>query len=265
MIKEPTLVMMLPDHAPQNQLPHRHDAVKDIDAMVAALGLQGIRRYMDQKHWARESELARAADKLEPGLKLENVAAHSWHVADAIMLLASHFPSVDIPHALELAILHDKLELITGDYDPVGPDGQGTGSHAFDPTAQAGKVSAELVALECYLSNLREPIREWQRSLILEIIQGASPEARLVKAVDKLQALTFVLAKKHGTMTNEHLVFSLRYSAKVVEHFPDLAVHFGVLVDRLLETTAAHRGVSPEQISAELSVPLRALVAAAHA
>jgi len=261
--KEMVLVTTSPDSAAGGPLPLLEDAERDIDAMIAALGLQNIRRYMDQKHWTEESELARAGDEVEPGLKLENVAAHSWHVADATMLLAPHFPEVDAHHALELAVLHDKLELITGDFDPVGSDGQGETSHAFNPEAQADKVRAELRALERYLANLRQPVRERQRLLILETIHVRSPEARLVMAVDKLQALTFVLAKKDGAMTDEHLAFSLRYSAKAVEYFPGLAVHHGVLVRRLLETIAAHRGASPDQVVTRLPPAVRPLAAAA--
>jgi len=238
-------------------LPCKEDAERDVEVMMAALGLQNIRRYMDQKHWTTESNLARAADEVEPGLKLENVAAHSWHVADATMLLAPHFPEVDATHALELAILHDKLELITGDFDPVGVDGQGETSHAFNQEAQADKVKAELAALERYLADLRQPLRDRQRRLILETIHICSPEARLVMAVDKLQALTFVLAKKDGTMTDEHLAFSLRYFRKSIEYFPGLIVHYGVLIGRLLNTIAGHRGVSAEQVVFSLPPSIR--------
>ena len=182
---------MKPSRSPVDApLPLRDDAEMDVNAMIAALELQNVRRYMHQNHWAYESELARAADDAEPGLKLENVAAHSWHVADATMLLASHFPNLDTYHALALAILHDKLEIITGDFDPVGPDGQGTTAHVFSAKAQANKVKAELVALEQYLKILRRPLRDSQRNLLLDIIHCHSPEARFVKAVDKLQALT---------------------------------------------------------------------------
>jgi 5'-deoxynucleotidase YfbR-like HD superfamily hydrolase len=253
--------MMLPDTEIRSPLPRQEDAERDVDAMIEALGLQNIRRYMDQKHWTEESDLARAADEVEPGLKLENVAAHSWHVADAVMLLAPHFPHVNAHHALELAVLHDKLELITGDFDPVGPDGQGGNSHAFNPEAQADKVRAELAALERYLARLRQPVRERQRLLMLDTIHVRSPEARLVMAVDKLQALTFVLAKKDGTMTDEHLAFSLRYFARVVEYFPGLAVHYRVLIRRLLETIAAHRGVTPHQVVNQLPTMVRPLAA----
>ena len=129
-------------------LPLREDAEQDVDAMLSSLDLQLIRRYMDQCHWHEESKAARAADRAEPGLKLENVAAHSWHVADATMLLAPNFPEIDQRHAVELAIVHDKLELLTGDFNPVGLDGQGTSSHAFDAVAQAEKTEIELKALD---------------------------------------------------------------------------------------------------------------------
>src|SRR5438874_1376955 len=127
-------------------LPGVEAAVADIAVMRASLGLQTIRRYLDQRHWTEESAIAHAADEVEPGLKLENVAAHSWHVADAALLLAPHFPGLRLDRTLQLAILHDKLELITGDFDPVGTDGQGTDSHAFDAAAEHSKIRAELLA-----------------------------------------------------------------------------------------------------------------------
>lgn len=255
---------MLPQ-SPQSdlQLPSRDDAERDVDVMLASLGLQLIRRYMGQHHWYAESQLARAADEAEPGLKLENVAAHSWHVADATLLLASNFPKLNGQHALELAILHDKLELFTGDLDPVGPDGQGTASHAFNPAARVVKTELELVALERYIAQLRVPIRERQRALMLETIYGESAEAQLVKGVDKIQALTFVLAKKAGTMTDEHLNFSLRYSAKAIDYFPGLIIHYRVLVQRLLTMIAEYRQVSIADVAARLSVAVRPLAHAA--
>lgn len=249
---------------PNNQvtgapLPSYEDAAADIAAMRASLGLQTIRRYLDQRHWSGESALAHAADEIEPGLKLENVAAHSWHVADAALLLAPHFPCLRLDQALQLAIVHDKLELITGDFDPVGTDGQGGDSHAFNPMAESIKTSAELAALEKYIANLREPARARQRALLLEVIHMASEEARFVMAVDKLQALAYVLEKKDGVMTDDHLVFSLRYSSKSVEYFPQLDVHFGVLVQLLIERVAQRRGTTSQTILTLLPAGTRAM------
>ncbi len=246
-----------------NGLPLREDAEQDVDAMLCSLDLQLIRRYMDQRHWHGESEAARAADRAEPGLKLENVAAHSWHVADATMLLAPNFPEIDQRHAVELAIVHDKLELLTGDFNPVGPDGQGTSSHAFDADAQAEKTEIELRALDEYLARLRKPTRDQQRELILETIRGETAEARLVKAVDKLQALSFVLVKKAGDMTDEHLSFSLRYSFKAVKYFPKMAMHHTALATRLLKLVANHRRITVADLLSSLPDAVGPLAASA--
>lgn len=262
MCKEDALVDTPPSNPAGRPLPKRADVEVDIDAILAALGLQKIRRYMGQKHWTEESMLARAADEAEPGLKLENVAAHSWHVADATLLLAPHFPDVNVHRALELAVLHDKLEMLTGDFDPVGDDGQGMTSHAFNSGAQREKVVAELAALDRYLAEIREPTRERQRLLLLDIIDMTSNEARFVMAVDKLQAFAFVLAKKEGAMTDDHLAFSIRFYAKLVEYYPALAMHYSVLVRRLLESVANHRRTTVEQLVAGLPSPAQSIVEA---
>lgn len=64
------MVMVLLETETRDALPRQEDAERDVDAMFEALGMQNIRRYMDQKHWAEESKHARAADEMEPGLKL---------------------------------------------------------------------------------------------------------------------------------------------------------------------------------------------------
>src|SRR5215218_1927451 len=80
------------------------DVSADIDAMVDGFRLQGVRRYFHRVYWWDETEAAVKADTIEPGLKLENVAAHSWHVADVELLLANRFPGLSPDRALRLAI-----------------------------------------------------------------------------------------------------------------------------------------------------------------
>ena len=229
------------------------NASADVAVMRAALGLQTIVRYIGQRHWDEESSHARAADQVEPGLKLENVAAHSWQVADATLLLAPHFPELSVARTVQLAILHDKLELITGDYDPVGSDGRGTDSHAFDEYAQRQKRDAELSALEHYLRKVREPSRSIQKELLQDTIDGTTAEARFVKAIDKLQALVYVIEKKKGAMSDEHVDFSIRYTGKAIEYFPRLAAHCRVLFRDLLRSVANHRATCVCDVEAGLS------------
>lgn len=109
----------------------------DIEAIFEGFHLQRIRRFYRQHHWSDETTAAEFSDRAEPGLKLENVAAHSWHVADSAHLLAGHFPELDQNRVVVLALLHDKLEIYTGDFDPVGADGKGTDTHAFNEAAKS--------------------------------------------------------------------------------------------------------------------------------
>src|ERR1044072_5975971 len=224
----------------------------DIDAIQEGFHLQRIRRFYGQHHWAPEPADADFGDRAEPGLQLENVAAHSWHVADAAHLLAGHFPELDVGRVVLLAVIHDKLEIYTGDYDPVGPDGAGTGTHAFDEAARQRKQSDERVAAEQYLSKLRPAIREWQRLLLEEAIEGTSAAARFIKAIDKLQALPYPTEKKRGKLDDAHLEFTLMYSRKALVEFPRIRFHYAELLRRFLDSVAEARGVSRDHLDRQV-------------
>jgi 5'-deoxynucleotidase YfbR-like HD superfamily hydrolase len=244
---------VLRTHQPQIRgLPSHSDALADIGALLAGFQLELIRRYFHQVHWEAESREAAFADRVEPGLKLENVAAHSWHVADAALLIAPHFPQLKREKVLSLAILHDKLEIYTGDFDPVGPDGRGTYSHAFHSQSQQSKILQEEAALELYIASLRESVRSQQREEILDIIHGYSPESMFVRAIDKLQALAYVCEKKKGDMSNAHLVFSIRYSRLAIEYFPGIQCHYAVLLECLIDSVAAFRKTTRAELERAL-------------
>jgi HD domain len=130
------------------------EVAADIFALIEAFALQQVRRYFHHRFWESESIEAEFADRAEPGVKLENVAAHSWHVADATLLLMGHFDWLDRERCLTLAILHDKLEMFTGDANPVGRDGTGSTTHAFNEQAKLIKSEKERNALLQYTSSL---------------------------------------------------------------------------------------------------------------
>lgn len=222
--------------------------ISDIDALIGAFRLQKIRRYFHQMHWEEETREAVRADEIEPGIKLENVAAHSWHVADAVLLLSGRFDGLNILRTLQLAILHDKLEIYTGDIDPVGPDGEGNATHAFNRAARARKVDLEREALSIYVSSLRPSARNEQRMLLEEIIETLTREARFVKAIDKIQALAFVHEKKKGVLSDAHLCFSIRYTYLAVKLFRELTNHYVCLLDSFIRRIADRRQCEVESL-----------------
>jgi putative hydrolase of HD superfamily len=220
------------------------DAKYDIDMILWSMKLCSIRRYFHQRFWETETLEAEYADRIESMPRLETVAEHSWHVADIVLLLGGHFPELNSDRCTQLAILHDKMEITTGDKNPVGRDGTGRSTHAFNAQRKLSKAAAERAAIDLYLSRLRPSAREKQADGFLELLQGETPEANFVKAVDKLQSFAFVLVKKRGELSNKHLEFTLRYSQKVILYFPPLVVHYMELRSRLMLQVARRRNCS---------------------
>jgi len=228
------------------------DIASDVFALLEGFALQQVRRYFHHRFWEYESTEAEFADRAEPGVKLENVAAHSWHVADAALLLGVHFEWLNRERYLSLALLHDKLEMYTGDANPVGRYGTGSKTHAFDLHAKLVKTEKERSALPLYVSGLSEKAGAQQSQLFLEMIEGASNEARFIKAIDKLQALAFVHVKKRGQLPDAHVRFTLRYSQKSQEYFPQLGGHYRFLRALFLEDIAKRRGCTTAQLTGDL-------------
>jgi putative hydrolase of HD superfamily len=224
------------------------DVAADVNVILWSARLHGIRRYFHQRFWEEETTAAKFADLVEPGIKLETVSAHSWHVADIALLLLGHFPFLNRSRCLELALLHDKLEIITGDLNPVGRDGTGSRTHAFSGAARDRKSFVEQRAAELYVERLRPSIREEQHSILIDAINGKSAESRYIKAIDKLQAFAFVLLKKGGDLSDRHIMFTLRYSARIGEYFPGLSGHHVYLKRLFLESIASKRGCSVPQL-----------------
>ncbi|MGO9976063.1 MAG: HD domain-containing protein [Solirubrobacteraceae bacterium] len=209
--------------------------------MLLSLRLHTKRRFMHQRFWEEETKAAEYAAQLEPHPRLESVSEHSWHVADVVLTLGDHFPFLDPANALRLAVLHDKMELFTGDRNPVGRDGTGAKTHAFNAARRWDKDRAEEVAIARYLGGMRPAARPAQARALHEILHGRTVDARFVKAADKFAALAYVLVKKRGTMTDRHLSFTLRYSEKSLDYFPPLEFHYEELRRRLIRSLARER------------------------
>lgn len=110
----------------------------------------------------------------------ESVAEHSYHVALAVWLLAPKDAAIDCGHAVAIALLHDLAEVRTGDLPR-------TAARYLPPGA---KAAAERAAF----AELAAPAGERAVALFAEYLDGATREARFVRACDKLQLMVKVLA-----------------------------------------------------------------------
>ncbi len=105
----------------------------------------------------------------------ESVAEHSWRLAVMAMLCADEYPDLDINKVIKMCLIHDFGEAITGDIP------------AFLKTAQ--NEQDEDVAVTKLLSVLPADIQTELQSLFDEMNVRETPEAKLFKSLDNLEAL----------------------------------------------------------------------------
>ena len=103
----------------------------------------------------------------------ESVAEHSWRLAMLAMLLRDALPEVDMDKVLRMCLIHDVGEAVTGDI----PSFQKTDSNE----------ETERQAIAELLSPLPDGLRWELTALFAEMDALATPEARVYKALDKLE------------------------------------------------------------------------------
>ena len=108
--------------------------------------------------------------------RAESDAEHSWHLALFLLVLKDHLEGLDFERILSLALIHDLPEIHSGDVNPYRGD---SSTKAQDEQEAAEKLFGQL------------PGEQGQRlgRLFQEYADQESPEARVVKAVDKLLPL----------------------------------------------------------------------------
>lgn len=105
----------------------------------------------------------------------ESVAEHSWRLALMAMLLEDEFPDTDIGKVIRMCLIHDLGEAFTGDIA------------TFQKT-EADSKREDALYLE-WIDSF-PPVQKAQfQSLLLEMNRLETKEARLYKALDKMEAV----------------------------------------------------------------------------
>ncbi len=107
----------------------------------------------------------------------ESTAEHSFRLALFLYVLKDHFPEVDCFRAVMMALVHDLGEAYDGDI-----------SAALSPCSEM-KSKREEKGIARLVSSLPEDVQKKIIDLFLEYDAGLTPEARLVKALDKLETI----------------------------------------------------------------------------
>ena len=115
--------------------------------------------------------------------KQETVAEHSWRLCLMALVLHDEFPEVDLGKLLAMCVVHDLGEAIGGDV----PAPEQARRRAADPGAT--KAAQEREDLLTLLAPLPASLQQTITALWDEYEAATSPEARVAKALDKLETI----------------------------------------------------------------------------
>jgi len=107
----------------------------------------------------------------------ESSADHSWRLCLLAMLLADELEGVDLVRLLQLCVVHDLAEAITGDVP------------APDQAVADGRKERERDALRELCAPLPEDLRQRIEALCAEYEAGCSPESLIAKGLDKIETM----------------------------------------------------------------------------
>lgn len=105
----------------------------------------------------------------------ESVAEHSWRLTMMAYFMRDEFPKADIDKVIRMCMFHDMGEAITGDIP------------AFEKTS--ADSDHENHVMDELLDTLPEPYRADLKELFAEMEALETLEAKIYKALDKLEAL----------------------------------------------------------------------------
>lgn len=105
----------------------------------------------------------------------ESVADHSWRLAFMAMLVADEFPEADMDKVMKMCVIHDLGEALTGDIP------------CFEKTEE--DTAKEQEQLSAWAASFPEPFAADLQNLFDEMERMESAEARIYKALDKLEAV----------------------------------------------------------------------------
>ncbi len=124
--------------------------------------------------------LVKRATLLSDGT-VETDSSHSFKLAFMVMLIKPYLKhEYDYARLLEMALVHDIAEAETGDYPKA--------MQRAHPEIKAKKDAEEKVAMERYCALLDEPMRSKIWNLYAEYEGKQTPEAKLITALDKVDA-----------------------------------------------------------------------------
>ena len=142
------------------------------------------------------------------GGRQESVAEHSWRIGLMAMLIEDEFPHADMNKVIRMCLIHDLGECFTGDIP------------TFDKTEADSATEDRL--LHQWVDTLPEPVRSQFAALYREMEAQETVEAKLYKALDKLEAVIQHNESDKSTWTPNEYDLNLTYGFKQAAFSPYL-------------------------------------------
>ena len=136
----------------------------------------------------------------------ESVAEHSWRLCLMALLLRDEFPEADMDRVLQMCVIHDLGEAFTGDIPTFLKTGQ-------DEDEEEG-------VLENWFQSFPSPQKEEMLSLLLEMEEMKTAEAKIYKALDKMEAVIQHNESDISTWLPLEYDLNLTYGAEAVAFSP---------------------------------------------
>lgn len=137
---------------------------------------------------------------LSDGVRKENDAEHSWHLALMAALLSEHAnEEIDLAKTMTMVLIHDIVEIDAGD------------TYAYDTEGYTTKREREVKAADRIFRLLPDNQAEEMIALWEEFESGETPEARFAHALDHTQPIMLNDAtdgkswKEHGVKRTQVL------------------------------------------------------------
>lgn len=136
----------------------------------------------------------------------ESVAEHSWRIALMAFWLREEFPQADMDKVIRMCLIHDLGECFTGDIP------------AFDKTA--ADEAAEEALLSRWVDSLPEPVCTEMRTLYAEMAALQTTEAKIYKALDKMEAIAQHNESAIATWEPQEYALNLTYGVEQSQFSP---------------------------------------------
>lgn len=133
----------------------------------------------------------------------ESVAEHSWRISLMAFLLKDEFPEADVNKVICMCLIHDLGECFTGDI-PV-----------FKKTDE-DRLKEEQMLSE-WVDSLPKEVSERMRLLYEEMDEQTTLEAKIYKALDKLEALIQHNESPLSTWEDHEVELQRKYAWESVE------------------------------------------------